>query len=201
MTRQQKTLLITALVFAAPLLLAILLFVKPDLIQLGTKNNGTLITPARPLDALSISVAGHPSDKSLLEGKWTWASFIEGPCDASCAEQLYKSRQVRLALGKDMDKGQRLLVQLGMPAEIDPRLLEAHPDLIIAQTEKDAAWLTQFHLDGNRVDTANLYLVDPLGNLMMYYPPGIEGPKILKDIQRLVKVSWIKPKQQNESHQ
>ena len=198
MTRQQKTLLITALVFAAPLLLAILLFVKPDLVQLGTKNNGTLITPARPLDALNIIVAGQPQDKSLLEGKWTWASFIEGPCDTSCAEQLYKSRQVRLALGKDMDKGQRLLVQLGTPTELDPRLLEAHPDLIIARTEEDAAWLTQFHLDENRVDTANLYLVDPLGNLMMYYPPGIEGPKILKDIQRLVKVSWIKPKQQNE---
>jgi hypothetical protein len=198
MTRQQKTLLITALVFAAPLLLAILLFVKPDLVQLGTKNNGILVTPARPLDALSISVAGHPGDKSLLEGKWTWASFIAGSCDQSCADQLYKSRQVRLALGKDMDKGQRLLVQLGTPTELDPRLLEAHPDLIIAHTEQDAAWLRQFHLDGNIVETANIYLVDPLGNLMMYYPPGIEGPKILKDIQRLVRVSWIKPKQQNE---
>lgn len=198
MTRQQKILLITALVFAAPLLLAILLFVKPDLVQLGTKNNGILITPARPLDALSISVAGQPGDRSLLEGKWTWASLIEGPCDESCAEQLYKSRQVRLALGKDMDKGQRLLVQLGTPSELDPRLLEAHPDLIVARTEKDAAWLTAFHLDGDSVETANIYLVDPLGNLMMYYPPEIEGPKILKDIQRLVRVSWIKPKQQNE---
>jgi len=198
MTRQQKILLITALVFAAPLLLAILLFVKPDLVQLGTKNNGTLVTPARPLDALSISIAGHSGDKGLLEGKWTWASFIEGPCDQSCAERLYKTRQVRLALGKDMDKGQRLLVQLGTPTELDPRLLEAHPDLIIAHTEQDAAWLTQFHLDENSVETANIYLVDPLGNLMMYYPPGIEGPKILKDIQRLVRVSWIKPKQPDE---
>ena len=198
MTRQQKTLLITALVFAAPLLLAILLFVKPDLVQLGTKNNGTLITPARPLDALSINVAGHPGDSSMLEGKWTWASFIEGPCDAFCAEQLYKSRQVRLALGKDMDKGQRLLVQLGTPTELDPRLLEAHPDLIIARSENNAKWLKQFHLEDSSIDTANIYLIDPLGNLMMYYPPGIEGPKILKDIQRLVRVSWIKPKQQNE---
>jgi hypothetical protein len=97
-----------------------------------------------------------------------------------------------------MDKGQRLLVQIGTPAALDSRLLEAHPDLIIARTEQDATWLTQFHLDGNSVETDNIYLVDPLGNLMMYYPPGIEGPKILKDIQRLVRVSWIKPKQPNE---
>jgi hypothetical protein len=198
MTRQQKTLLITALVFAAPLLLAILLYSRPDLIQLGTKNNGSLITPARPLDALSISIAGQPQDKSLLEGKWTWTSFIEGPCGPDCAEQLYKSRQVRLALGKDMDKGQRLLVQLGNPVELEPRLLEAHPDLIIASSENDAEWLKQFHLEDSSIETANIYLIDPLGNLMMYYPPGIEGPKILKDIQRLVRVSWIKPKQQNE---
>lgn len=194
MTRQQKTLLITALVFAAPLLLAILLFIKPDLVQLGAKNNGILITPARPLDAISLSVAGQEMDKSLLEGKWTWASFLEGTCDPACAEQLYKSRQVRLALGKDMDKGQRLLVQVGTASELEPQLLEAHPDLIIGNAEEGAAWLTQFHLDGNSVDTANIYLVDPLGNLMMYYPPEIEGPKILKDIQRLVRVSWIKPK-------
>ncbi|MGD8265218.1 MAG: hypothetical protein PVH09_01545 [Chromatiales bacterium] len=194
MTRQQKTLLITALVFAAPLLLAILLFMRPELVQLGTKNNGILVKPARPLDALVISVAGQPGDKSLLEGKWTWASFIEGPCGPACAEQLYKSRQVRLALGKDMDKGQRLLVQVGAPVALDPQLLEAHPDLIIANAEKDSDWLSQFHLDGDSIETANIFLVDPLGNLMMYYPPEIEGPKILKDIQRLVRVSWIKPK-------
>ncbi|MGD8557655.1 MAG: hypothetical protein PVJ14_09905 [Chromatiales bacterium] len=194
MTRQQKTLLITALVFAAPLLLAILLFMRPELVQLGTKNNGILVKPARPLDALVISVAGQPGDKSLLEGKWTWASFIEGPCGPACAEQLYKSRQVRLALGKDMDKGQRLLVQVGAPVALDPQLLEAHPDLIIANAEEDADWLSQFHLDGDSIETANIFLVDPLGNLMMYYPPEIEGPKILKDIQRLVRVSWIKPK-------
>jgi len=194
MTRQQKTLLITALVFAAPLLLAILLFMRPELVQLGTKNNGILVKPARPLDSLVISVAGQPGDKSLLEGKWTWASFIEGPCGPACAEQLYKSRQVRLALGKDMDKGQRLLVQVGAPVALDPQLLEAHPDLIIANAEKDSDWLSQFHLDGDSIETANIFLVDPLGNLMMYYPPEIEGPKILKDIQRLVRVSWIKPK-------
>jgi hypothetical protein len=194
MTRQQKTLLITALVFAAPLLLAILLFMRPELVQLGTKNNGILVKPARPLDALVISVAGQPGDKSLLEGKWTWASFIEGPCGPACAEQLYKSRQVRLALGKDMDKGQRLLVQVGAPVALDPQLLEAHPDLIIANAEEDADWLSQFHLDGDSIETTNIFLVDPLGNLMMYYPPEIEGPKILKDIQRLVRVSWIKPK-------
>ena len=64
MTRQQKTLLITALVFAAPLLLAILLFIKPDLVQLGTKNNGTLITPdmARTLKAIGLSYVGISLD-------------------------------------------------------------------------------------------------------------------------------------------
>ncbi|MEJ2322606.1 MAG: hypothetical protein P8Z31_09840, partial [Gammaproteobacteria bacterium] len=150
--------------------------------------------PARPLDTILLSVGDETKEKTLLEGKWTWTTFIEGPCTEVCAEQLYKSRQVRLALGKDMDRGQRLLVQVGEPATLAPELLEAHPDLIVARADSNAAWLPQFHVDGDALNTDNLYLVDPLGNLMMYYPPSIEGPKILKDIQRLVRVSWIKPK-------
>lgn len=199
MKRQQKTLLITALLFAAPVLLAVIVYKNPGLIELGAKNHGTLVTPARPLDSISLTVDGQPRDKqSLLEGMWSWTTFIDGPCDQACANQLYKSRQVRLALGKDMDRGQRLLVQLGTPATLDPKLLESHPDLIIASAASDAAWLPEFHTDGNKLDTDNLYLIDPLGNLMMYYPPTVEGPKILKDIQRLVRVSWIKPKQPQE---
>lgn len=194
MTRQQKLLLITALLFAAPLLLAIALYIKPDLVQLGAKNHGLLVTPARPLDAISLAVDGGIRDKTLLEGKWTWTTFIEGPCAEACAGQLYKSRQVRLALGKDMDRGQRLLVQVGEPAALDPDLLKAHPDLIVASVDSTADWLQQFHVDGDVLNTEHLYLVDPLGNLMMYYPASIEGPMILKDIQRLVRISWIKPK-------
>jgi hypothetical protein len=194
MNRQKKTLLITALLFATPVILAVVMHNFPGLITLGTKNNGTLITPARPLESLSLTVGGQTAGKALVEGKWTWTTLIEGKCDTACNEQLYKSRQVRLALGKDMDKGQRLLVQVGTPVAIDPALLEAHPDLIIASADSNAAWLTTFHLDDGKLDTGHLYLVDPLGNLMMYYPQEIEGPMILKDIQRLVRVSWIKPK-------
>lgn len=194
MKRQQKLLLITALLFAAPLLLAIALYIKPGLIQFGAKNHGLLVTPARPLDTIRLSVGDETKDKTMFEGKWTWTTFIEGPCAEVCAEQLYKSRQVRLALGKDMDRGQRLLVQVGEPAALAPELLEAHPDLIVAKADSSSAWLPQFHVDGDALNTDNLYLVDPLGNLMIYYPPSIEGPKILKDIQRLVRVSWIKPK-------
>ena len=194
MTRQQKTLLITALMFAAPVLLAVVVYMNPGLIELGAKNHGDLVSPARPLDNFSAEIDGQPAGKSFLEGKWTWTTFIDGPCDKRCADQLYKSRQVRLALGKDMERGQRLLVQVGTPATLDPELLKSHPDLIVANTPSDAAWLSEFHIAGDSLDTENLYLVDPLGNLMLLYPPSIEGPKILKDIQRLVRVSWIKPK-------
>lgn len=194
MNRQKKTLLITALLFAAPVILAVVMHNFPGLITLGTKNHGTLITPARPLDTISLMVNGEAADKALVEGKWTWATFINGKCDKACNEQLYKSRQVRLALGKDMDKGQRILVQIGTPAMLEQALLDAHPDLIIASADANAEWLPAFHDDSGTLDTGLLYLIDPLGNLMMVYPQEIEGPKILKDIQRLVRVSWIKPK-------
>jgi len=36
-----------------------------------------------------------------------------------------------------------------------------------------------------------IYLVDPLGNLMMRFPPDLEPKSLLKDLKHLLKVSRI----------
>ncbi len=92
-----------------------------------------------------------------------------------------------------MERAQRLLILLDEADMPDSKLLEVHKDMRIANAVEFDKWRSYFELENNIV-LEYIYLVDPLGNLMMYYSPKIDGPLILKDIQRLVKVSWIKPK-------
>ena len=194
MNRPRRTLLLTALIFSAPILIAVTLYQFPGIVGFtGTKNHGSLIQPARPLESIRLLENNEALDIKAFEGRWTYVTFSQGACATECSERLYKTRQVRHALGKDMERAQRLLIVLedsGMP---DSQLLEVHKDMRIAKAVEFDKWGSDFELDNSLV-TEYIYLVDPLGNLMMHYTPEIDGPLILKDIQRLVKVSWIKPK-------
>jgi len=74
-------------------------------------------------------------------------------------------------------------------------LATEHPDLVVALVEDatSAALLEPFpSYDGVPVAAAGrIYLVDPLGNLMMSYPGDAPPKSILTDLERLLKLSHI----------
>src|SRR5262249_30990397 len=160
------------LVCVAPLVLGTLAYFY----HWGTgapSNYGELITP-RPLN-------GPPFDR--LRGKWVLVVFDAPACDPACLKKLYYVHQLRRALGEDMDRVERLCL---LPGEGKPRadLLRA-----IEGTKffypKDSSLASS--LAENPVDY--IYLVDPLGNLMMRYPRDADPSEMLKDLQRLMKVA------------
>ena len=134
----------------------------------GAGNYGELLTP-RPLQ-------GAPFD--ALRGKWVLVSFDAAACDAYCERKLYFMRQVRRAQGKNMERVERLwaLTDSGQPKA---ELLSA--------------------IDGTKVvgyrhpdfSPDHIYVVDPLGNLMMRYPRDPDPSRMIKDLQRLVKGSRV----------
>src|SRR5687768_15048665 len=98
-------------VFAGPLVAASLMYAARDHLPIpAPKSNGVLIQPARPLAAFSLDT---PTDKPLrredLHGRWTLV-YVGGDCALPCQASLYKMRQVRLALGKDTERVQRVYV-------------------------------------------------------------------------------------------
>ena len=131
-------------------------------------NYGELIAP-RPL-------SGPPFD--ALRGKWVLVSFDAAACDAYCEKKLYFMRQVRRTQGKEMERIERLwaITDGGKP-----------------RPEVSAA------IEGTRVVAFNdkafspdyIYLVDPLGNLMLRFPRDPDPSKMVKDLQRLLKYSRI----------
>ena len=197
MNKHRRTLLITALLFATPVLIAVILHQFPGIINFtGTKNHGTLIQPPRPIDSLRLVANNKNLNRQSFEGRWTYVVFTHNACDKACEERLYKTRQVRHALGKDMDKAQRLLILLDEKSIPAQEILEGHQDMTVSQAVSVGEWKSVFSVDRGAEDivTDHIYLLDPVGNLMMFYPKEVEGRLILKDLQQLVKVSWIKPK-------
>lgn len=141
----------------------------------GTKDNyGELITP--------VTLAGPPFDKA--RGKWTLVSFDTAACDAYCEQKLYFLRQIRRAQGKEMERVGRLwiLTDGGAPKA---ELLAAIEGTQVAK----AGDATTKGFPGN--PSEHIYLIDPLGNLMMRYPREPQPNGMIKDLKRLLKYSRI----------
>jgi len=144
-----------------------------ELVPGTTGNYGTLLAP-RPV-ALPLPGA--------LKGKWVLVQFDGGACDARCERKHYFMRQVRRAQGKEMQRIARLwLVTDGVPPR--PELLAAIEGTIAIPSGALAA---AFPAEGAVTD--HIYLLDPLGNLMMRFPRDPDPSRVIKDLQRLLKVS------------
>jgi hypothetical protein len=196
--RQRRLLIGLALLFFAPLGLSFYLYYSPSGWRPGNRvNHGDLIDPPRPLPNLILHDprAGAASGKPglALTGKWTLLYVGAGNCSALCRSQLYETRQVRIALNRDMDRVQRVFVALQECC--DWQFLDAqHPDLVTVGATADTAPLLDLLPGFNGIAPLaadRLYLIDPLGNLMMSYAPGAQPKGLLTDLKRLLGLSHV----------
>lgn len=167
-----KLLLLAALFVTAPLAgwIAYVMDWAPG----ATANYGTLLEP-RP-------IAAEPLAR--LRGKWVLVQIDASTCGKPCEQKLYYMRQVRRAQGKNMQRVERLWI-LSDPGTPEGALA---PLLDGAQVARgDAALLAAFPAE--RAATDHIYLVDPLGNLMMRFPRDPQPGKMVKDLERLLKYS------------
>jgi len=162
----------------------------------GTTNRGVLVHPARPLELPADMRVGDRPVMEYLQGMWTLVYIGDVDCDAVCNGNLYKMRQVRLAQNENMKRVQRLYLATGetLPETLTMLLEKDYPDMDVARVSgKQAAVLAPFF----RIDdvpmqgSERVYIIDPLGNLMMYYPPDADARGMLKDLERLLKYSRI----------
>jgi hypothetical protein len=153
-------------VCAAPLVLGTAAYVFDW--RSGTTSNYGELLPPRPVSASALEP---------LRGKWVLVTFDAAACDAYCEKKLYIVRQVRRAQGKHMDRVERFWA---LTDGAKPR-----PELLAAIEGTRVANLAPAGFPGSAVD--HIYVIDPLGNLMMRYPRDPDPSKMIKDLQRLVK--------------
>lgn len=194
--RARLSMVLVLAMFAAPLGLAWLaLSVFPHWKPENTTNHGDLVQPVRPLPAFELVTLQQKSiDETFLRGKWTMLYLAEGACDRPCVDQLYNIRQIRLAQGKNIDRLQRLMLwsEKGVSDGMREELKAHFPGQLIAPVKGEESLLQVFELDERDPFTAGrIYLIDPLGNLMMKYESDMEPKGMIKDLEKLLKYSGL----------
>jgi hypothetical protein len=169
--------------FIAPLGCAFWLYYGSGWRPAGHTNHGQLIEPVRALP-----VAGVPGAQAL-KGKWSLLVVATGPCASTCQGSLVTARQTWLSLGKLTERVQRVL--LAGPGCCDADyLMREHEGLLRldASAPEAAALLGTFPAEHQG---QMIFIVDPLGNLMMRYDSQANPKGLRQDLQRLLDLSHI----------
>jgi cytochrome oxidase Cu insertion factor (SCO1/SenC/PrrC family) len=181
-----------AALFLVPLALSFYLYYGTSWRPSGGTQHGELIQPPRPLPAIALTpVSGGPARPDGLRGAWHLVFLGPADCDEACRDSLVMTRQVRLALDKDMTRVRRVYLYPGEPSPA-AALAAEQPDLLLASLAgEEGARLVRELPGGGPAGPGQWFLVDPLGNLMMAYPADIAPKGLLKDLERLLKLSHI----------
>jgi hypothetical protein len=176
----RRTLLLLLALFIAPLVAAFALYYGFGWRPSSQSIHGELISPARPM----------PEGAQKLRGDWSLVYVGAGGCDADCRTALVFARQTRLSLGKEMTRLNR--VMLVTENCCDVAYLKKEHDGIkvfdVSGEEDKAELMTVLPVVDFR---HTLFVVDPLGNLVMRYDVRESPAGLLDDLRKLLKLSHI----------
>jgi len=184
-----------------PLYLAALLCVVPVVASYlayyafppgGRTNYGELIEPQRPLPELALrGLDGEPFDLRSLRGTWVMLTVDRGECPDTCRTKLWNMRQVRTATGKDRDRVERVLLFVDDEPTTTMVLREFEGTHFVRATARQLEPFLALPAGehGNLEDC--VWLIDPLGHLMLRWPKAADPSRMKKDLDRLLRASRI----------
>jgi hypothetical protein len=195
--RGRRTLWLVLLVCAAPIIASYFTFyvLKPE-----KRNNYGAFIDARthpvPAALHTTTLDGKPRELDQFKGKWVMLMAAPGDCLEACRKQLYAMRQLRLMQGKDQERIERVwLITDQQP--LDTMVIREFDGthMLRADPRAVATWLP---VDPGTTITDHIYMIDPLGHLMMRFPKDPDPSttykhmqKVYKDINKLLKASSI----------
>jgi hypothetical protein len=175
---------LVALLFGGPLLLATLMYSAGIWRPASTTNHGAILEPKVNLAESMPQSQLH----SLVSDQWVMIYSTDSECASECRDALLRLRQSRLMLGNDMNRVSRVLVHGDNPPDRE-FLQDFHAGLI---TLSDKA-LQRLLADKRPAEllSGGIFLIDPLGNLIMYFTPDIDPGDMVDDIKHLLELSRI----------
>lgn len=212
-SNSKRVLLLLAAVCIAPVIASYTAYylLPPE----GRTNYGDLVSPqvdTRKLETIPLAGSLPVDEKARLgldtpmapptpdlaagqvrlddwRGRWLMVLLSPAECGSACTTNLYNMRQVRLTTGKNRDRVQRLWLVTDQ-AKPSTEVLLQHAGMVTAQVAPGPA-SDLFKPAAGREQTDHIYLIDPLGNLMMRFPADTDPSKMKKDINKLLKASRI----------
>ena len=185
-----RTLAILAALFLVPVVAAVVLYYDSSWRPSEHTNHGRLIEPPRPLPQVPLVRAdGTGASATLLTGKWSLVYVGDARCDAACHQALYVMQQNFLGLGDDMPRVQRLFLATAHCCDGSSGV-GAYPGMITLNASTPAAQrlLQAFPA---RARASTIFVVDPLGNLMMRFDASTNSTDLITDLRMLLSLSNI----------
>lgn len=187
-SRGRLKLFLVMLACAAPVLASYFTYyvIRPE----GRVNYADLIEPQRPVpDMPVVTTDGRSETLAAWRGKWILVVVGSPSCDKSCEQSLYNVRQVRLTTGRERERVERLWL-LNAPGEPAPALLSQHEGLHVRRITTDTLATRFPAAEGQRIED-HIFIIDPLGNLMMRFPVQADPSRMKKDLNKLLRASRV----------
>lgn len=176
-------------VCAAPMVFSYLAYyvIKPS----GRTNYGSILDPRQyPMPKLDGTLlGGEAKELEAYRGKWIMLQVDSAACAETCQKKLYDMRQLRLIQGKEMDRIERVWL-LADEQPVQTELIRKYEGTHILKVNP-AALKTWLPTESTTQASDHIYMIDPLGNLMMRFPKDADPQKMKKDIAKLLKASAI----------
>jgi hypothetical protein len=189
-SRNLRMLAALAGLFLLPLAVAFWMYYGTDWRPARTVNHGELITPVRSLPAASLpAVIPDAAPAQLFHRKWSLVYVGDGRCEEACRQALYIMRQTRLSLNSEMDRVERVFLVTSQCCARE-FLAHEHPGLLVLDATGTSANSLVGVFPVNEREQS-LFVIDPLGNLMMRYDVRQNPKGLLQDLKKLLSLSHI----------
>lgn len=128
------------------------------------------------------------ADFGIAAAERRWQLLVSAPqgCAEDCRRLVYLARQIHIGLGRDASRASHALASA-----------EPLPAAYSAQLQREYPQLQRYPLDLQRyrqriqAPAAQLWIVDPHGNLVLRYDATAKGKQVLDDLRHLLKLSNI----------
>jgi len=155
-------------------------------------NYGRLLSDPIDVGTLDLELDYQNLNVDSMERKWMLVHFINDACLESCADLIYIARQVNVLLARQQTRVKRYIAA---PIEVKPKLenfFTTYQDLNFIEVKDQSTTIQEFKKNGiDPFAQPNMFVIDPIGNIILHYSGEVDGKKLLADLKKLLGASKI----------
>ena len=155
-------------------------------------NYGRLLSEPIDVGTLDLELDYQNLNVDSMERKWMLVHFVNDACLESCADLIYVARQVNVLLARQQTRVKRYIAA---PIEVKPKLenfFTTYQDLNFIEVKDQSTTIREFKKNGiDPFAQPNMFVIDPIGNIILHYSGEVDGKKLLADLKKLLGASKI----------
>ncbi|WP_347928520.1 hypothetical protein [Pseudomonas helvetica] len=171
------------------LVLILLMVIGPMILATGMYKLQFWVPEGRSYHGELIGNGQSRAELGVQADEDRWQMLVTAPqdCSVDCQQLVYLARQIQVALGRDASRASHALaVAQPLSADYEDKLKREYPQL-----QRYPLDLSTYTKNVQGKGSAQLWIIDPHGNLVLRFDPTVKGKDLLNDLRHLLKLSNI----------